>query len=170
MPGTTADLKLASIQNLGLMMCDKVERIPNIACGNVVGIVGVDKYITKQGTISDNEEAHSIRSMKYSISPVVRVTVQPRNAIDLPMIVEGLERLSQSDPLILCLTEVSGEHIVAGCYDLHIASSIYDLENKYAKCQLNKSEPFVHYNETITELSNQLCTSKSQNKHNEIFV
>jgi elongation factor 2 len=38
--------------------------------------------------------------MKYSVSPVVRVAVEPVNASDLPKLVEGLKRLSQSDPLV----------------------------------------------------------------------
>jgi len=34
----------------------------------------------KTGTISDHVDAHCIRSMKYSVSPVVRVAVKPKNA------------------------------------------------------------------------------------------
>jgi elongation factor 2 len=34
----------------------------------------------KSGTISDYAEAHNIRPMKYSVSPVVRVAVKPKNA------------------------------------------------------------------------------------------
>jgi elongation factor 2 len=38
--------------------------------------------------------------MKYSVSPVVRVAVEPKNAADLPKLLEGLRRLSKSDPLV----------------------------------------------------------------------
>jgi len=34
----------------------------------------------KTGTISSDMEAHTIRNMKYSVSPVVRVAVDPKNA------------------------------------------------------------------------------------------
>ena len=34
--------------------------------------------------------------MKYSVSPVVRVAVEPKNASDLPKLVEGLKKLSKS--------------------------------------------------------------------------
>ena len=33
---------------------------------------------------------------------------------DLPKLVEGLKRLAKSDPMVLCMTEESGEHIIAG--------------------------------------------------------
>lgn len=53
--------------------------------------------------------------MKFSVSPVVRVAVEPKNQADLPKLVEGMKRLSKSDPMVLCYTEESGEHIIAGC-------------------------------------------------------
>lgn len=61
----------------------------------------------KTGTITDHPEAHTIRSMKYSVSPVVRVAVNVKNAGDLPKLVDGLKKLSKSDPLVLCTTEES---------------------------------------------------------------
>jgi elongation factor 2 len=38
--------------------------------------------------------------MRYSVSPVVRVAVDVKNASDLPKLVEGLKKLSKSDPLV----------------------------------------------------------------------
>lgn len=90
------------------MMASKIEYIPDVPCGNTVGLVGVDDVILKTGTITDHPESHLIRSMKYSVSPVVRVAVKPKNPGELPKLVEGLKRLAKSDPLVLCTTEESG--------------------------------------------------------------
>ena len=79
--------------------------------------------------------------MKYSVSPVVRVAVSVKNANDLPKLVEGLKKLSKSDPLVLCLTEESGEHVIAGCGELHIEICLKDLEEEYAKCEIIKGNP-----------------------------
>lgn len=38
--------------------------------------------------------------MKFSVSPVVRVAVDVVNAPDLPKLVEGLQRLAKSDPMV----------------------------------------------------------------------
>jgi len=62
------------------MMGRTVEDIPEVPCGNTVGLVGVDQYLMKTGTISDHVDAHTIKNMKYSVSPVVRVAVQTKNA------------------------------------------------------------------------------------------
>lgn len=53
--------------------------------------------------------------MNFSVSPVVRVAVAPKVPSDLPKLVEGMRLLSKSDPMVLCYTEESGEHIIAGC-------------------------------------------------------
>ena len=107
--------------------------------------------------------------MKYSVSPVVRVAVEVKNASDLPKLVEGLRKLSKSDPLVVCTTEESGEHVIAGCGELHVEICLKDLEEEYAKCPIKKGDPVVSYKETVTEDSSQTCLSKSPNKHNRIY-
>jgi translation elongation factor EF-G len=53
--------------------------------------VGLDQFITKNATLSDEkcEDSHTIKAMKFSVSPVVRVAVEPKHASDLPKLVEG---------------------------------------------------------------------------------
>lgn len=168
-PGSKNDLNIKSIQRTIIMMGGKVESVPDVPCGNTVGLVGVDQFLLKQGTITTHEEAHNIKVMKYSVSPVVRVAVDVKNANDLPKLVEGLKKLSKSDPLVVCTTEESGEHIIAGCGELHVEICLKDLVEEYAKCDIKKGDPVVTYKETVKEESSQLCLSKSPNKHNRLF-
>merc|ERR1711981_1544867 len=83
-PGSRNDLNVKNVQRTVLMMGGKVEAVPDVPCGNTVALVGVDQYLTKQGTITTCENAHCIRVMKYSVSPVVRVAVAVKSAGDLP--------------------------------------------------------------------------------------
>jgi len=169
-PGSKNDLNVKNIQRTVLMMGGKVESVPDVPCGNTVALVGVDQYLMKQGTISDHEDAHCIKVMKYSVSPVVRVAVDVSNASDLPKLVEGLRKLSKSDPLVVCTTEENGEHVIAGCGELHVEICLKDLEEEFAKCPIRKGDPVVSYNETVIEESSQHSLSKSPNKHNRIFA
>ena len=168
-PGSKTDLNVKNIQRTVLMMGGKVEAVSDVPCGNTVGLVGVDQFLVKQGTISDYDDAHCIKVMKYSVSPVVRVAVEVKSAGDLPKLVEGLRKLSKSDPLVVTETTESGEHIIAGCGELHVEICLKDLEEEYAKCPIKKGEPVVSYKETVTDESSQVCLSKSPNKHNRIF-
>merc|ERR1712194_119195 len=54
-----------------------------------------------------------IADMKYSVSPVVKVAVKVKDGKELPKLVDGLKKLSKSDPLVICTTEENGEHIIA---------------------------------------------------------
>lgn len=78
----------------------------------------------QSGTITTSEAGHCIKTMKFSVSPVVRVAVEPKNQSDLPKLVEGMKRLSKSDPMVLCYTEESGEHIIAGCGEVSLFKAI----------------------------------------------
>merc|ERR1712054_259268 len=170
-PGNKSDLYCKSIQRVMLMMAGKTEAIDDVPCGNTVGIVGVDAYILKTGTISDFENAHNIKVMKYSVSPVVQQSVRPKNASDLPKLVEGLKRLSKSDPIVQCSTSESGEHIVAGAGELRLEICLKDLEEDFMKgTPIVKGDPVVSFRETVTEESDRTCLSKSPNKHNRLYM
>jgi len=169
-PGKKEDLYVKSIQRTVLMMGRFVEPIADCPCGNVVGLVGIDQFLVKSGTISDDEEAFPIKDMKFSVSPVVRVAVEPKNPADLPKLVEGLKRLSKSDPLCQCYIEESGEHIVAGAGELHLEICLKDLRDEYCTAELKISEPVVSFRETVTAESSIMCLSKSPNKHNRLFM
>jgi len=153
-----------------LMMGRYVEPIEDVPCGNICGLVGVDQYLVKSGTISTAKDAHNLRVMKFSVSPVVRVAVEPMNPADLPKLVEGLKRLAKSDPMVQCLFEESGEHIVAGAGELHLEICLKDLEEDHACIPLKKSDPVVSYRETVSAESDQVCLSKSPNKHNRLYM
>jgi len=151
------------------MMGRTAEYISDVPCGNTVGLVGVDQYLLKTGSISDHEDAHNIRVMKYSVSPVVRVAVEPKNAQDLPKLIDGLNKLAKSDPLDLVIHEETGQHIIAGSGELHVEICLKDLQTEYANCEIKQSEPIVTYKETVSGKSDQVCLSKSANKHNRLY-
>lgn len=170
-PGKKTDLFVKNIQRTVLMMGRYVEPVEDVPCGNTVGLVGVDQYLLKSGTITDSEVAHNIRVMKFSVSPVVRVAVEPKHPSDLPKLVEGLKRLSKSDPMVQCTIEESGEHIVAGAGELHLEICLKDLQEEYCGgIELRTSDPVVSYRESVTGTSSEICLSKSPNKHNRLYM
>jgi elongation factor 2 len=168
-PGKKEDLFVKSIQRTVLMMGRYVEPIEDCPCGNTIALVGIDQYLLKSGTISTSETAHNLRVMKFSVSPVVRVAVEPKNPSELPKLVEGLKRLSKSDPCVKCYIEESGEHIVAGAGELHLEICLKDLQEEFTGIELRTSDPVVSYRETVNAKSNQTCLSKSPNKHNRLW-
>eukprot|EP00299_Pterocystis_sp_00344_P012808 c6201_g1_i1.p1 GENE.c6201_g1_i1~~c6201_g1_i1.p1 ORF type:complete len:838 (-),score=213.28 c6201_g1_i1:101-2614(-) len=170
-PGKKDDLFLKNIQRTVLMMGRYVEHIESVPAGNTVGLVGVDQYLLKSGTITDSENAHNIAVMKFSVSPVVQVAVQVKNAQDLPKLVDGLKKLAKSDPMVQIITSESGEHVVAGAGELHLEICLKDLQDDFCTgCPLQFSPPVVSFRETVSAESSEMCLSKSPNKHNRLFM
>jgi len=170
LPGKKDDLFEKTIQRTILMMGRYIEPIEDVPAGNICGLVGVDSYLVKTGTITTYKDAHNLRVMKFSVSPVVRVAVEAKNPADLPKLVEGLKRLAKSDPMVQCIFEESGEHIIAGAGELHLEICLKDLEEDHACIPIKKSDPVVSYRETVAEESDQMCLSKSPNKHNRLYM
>jgi elongation factor 2 len=119
-PGKKDDLFVKSIQRTGLMMGRSVEPIEDCPAGNIVGLAGIGQFLLKSGTLTSSETAHNMRVMRFSVSPVVQIAVEVKNAADLPKLVEGLKRLSKSDPCVQTWISETGEHIVAGAGELHL--------------------------------------------------
>ncbi|KAJ3046749.1 Elongation factor 2 [Rhizophlyctis rosea] len=169
-PGKKEDLFVKSVQRVVLMMGRYVESIEDCPAGNIIGLVGIDQFLLKSGTLTTSESAHNLKVMKFSVSPVVQVAVDVKNANDLPKLVEGLKRLSKSDPCVLTYTSDSGEHIVAGAGELHLEICLKDLEEDHAGVPIKTGDPVTQLRETVTAESNIVCLSKSPNKHNRIFM
>lgn len=159
----------ATIQRTVLMMGRKTENLEDCPCGNTIGLVGIDQYLVKSGTIATAQDAHPIKAMKFSVAPVVRVAVEPKVASDLPKLVEGINRLAKSDPCIQCITEETGQHIIAGAGELHLEICLNDLTNDFAGIPIIKSDPVVSFRETVQEKSSCICMSKSANKLNRLY-
>ncbi|KAJ0231815.1 Transcription factor [Hirschfeldia incana] len=172
-PGEKKDLYVKSVQRTVVWMGKRQETVEDVPCANTVALVGLDQFITKNATLTNEKEldAHTIRAMKFSVSPVVRVAVQCKVASDLPKLVEGLKRLAKSDPMVVCTLEESGEHIIAGAGELHLEICLKDLQDDFmGGAKIIKSDPVVSFRETVLERSCRRVMSKSPNKHNRLYM
>jgi elongation factor 2 len=147
------------------------ESITDVPCGNTIGILGIDSYLTKTGTITDHPSAHCIRNLKYCVSPIVKVAVEPKNMGDLPKLLEGLKKLAKSDPIVQCSLNESGQNVIAASGELHIETCVYDLLHKYThNLEVKISEPTVTYKETVVNSSLYDCMVKTPNHHNRLYL
>jgi len=172
-PGEKKDLYQKAIQRTVLCMGRRQDPVESVPCGNTVALVGLDQCIAKTATITlqADTDMHPLKNMKFSVSPVVRVAVECKVASDLPKLVDGLKRLSKSDPMVVCSIEDTGEHIIAGAGELHLEICLKDLQEDYmGGAQIRVSEPVVSFRETVTDRSTRTVMSKSPNKHNRLYL
>lgn len=157
-----------AIQRVCKMVGGKAETCDFRQCGNTVALVGIDNYILKTGTITSSMDSYPIKTIKFAVSPVVRVSVSCKNSSDIPKLIEGLKKLSKADPCVqVIMTDT--EWIVCGVGELHIEISIHDLR-QFVKSEIVVSEPVVPLRETVLGISDQICLAKSPNKHNRLYM
>jgi len=157
----------------GVLTCQAkaYNSVPNVPAGNICVCSGIDQFLTKRGTYSGSKDNFPFRRGAFAVSPVVRVSLHPKNAKDLPKVVEGLRRLAKSCPLVEIALEDGGQHAMAGCGEEHMRLLKNDLEGEYLPgIPLAWDAPSVSYRETVTMESSIMCLSKSPNKHNRLFV
>merc|ERR1719261_1358721 len=82
-PGKKDDLNVKSIQRIVLFMGRRQDPIESCPPGNTCGLIGIDQFLVKTGTIATAEDAYPMKDMKFSVSPVVRCAVEPKNPQDL---------------------------------------------------------------------------------------
>ena len=91
--GKKEDYYEKSISNPIIMMGKGIESLSEIPCGNTCALMGLDACIKKTATITTVSDPHPLRTMKFSVSPVVRVAVTTKHQSDLQKLVEGLRKL-----------------------------------------------------------------------------
>ena len=84
---------------------------------------------------------------------------------------EGLKRLSKSDPMVVITHTDAGEHIIAGAGELHLEICLKDLQDDFMKgTPIKISPPVVAFCESINIPSAEPGLAKSPNKHNRLYV
>ena len=141
----------------------------SVPCGNIVGVVGIDQYLLKTGTISSCGNDYPLNIVKCSTTHTMSLTVEPAEVTNLPRLIDCLRRLTKADPLISAETDDFGEHCITGCDDFHLEAGIKRLQTD-SRIEIKASPPFVIYKETVSAPSSKICIARSPNKHNKVYV
>ncbi|CAM9466000.1 unnamed protein product [Chrysoparadoxa australica] len=141
--------------------------------GNWVMLEGVDASINKTATIADAEGDDDVAifaPLRFDMSAVMKLAVEPLNPAELPKMVEGLRKIGKSYPLALTKVEESGEHIVYGTGELMLDCVMHDLRHMYAEIEVKVADPSTAFCETVVETSALKCFSETPNKKNKLTM
>lgn len=67
-PGKKEDLNIKAVQRTVIMMGRYVEPVEDCPAGNIIGLVGVDQFLLKSGTLATSETAHNLK-VRRAIAP-----------------------------------------------------------------------------------------------------
>jgi len=166
--GSNDGMKKRKVQGIVMMMGSKVESLSECRAGNVCGVMGIDRYLTKSGTLSDSAQCFPFKSMSFSVSPVVKVAVNVVDSRNLAKLIEGLRRLTKYDGIVQVERNKQGQHIVAGAGDLHLETCLKTLREDFMpNIAISTGTPIVSYCEGIGGPSGSTPIPPNQRKGNK---
>ena len=141
--------------------------VDEVSAGNIVGLVGISDAFTGETVTDAGAVIEPFEEIRHLFEPVVTKSIEPKNAMELPKLVETLKRLGREDTtLVVKINQETGEYLVSGLGELHLEAKV---ENKLKELgiEVEMSKPIVVYRETIFEPSIEV-EGKSPNKHNKL--
>lgn len=146
-------------------------RIPveEVTAGNIAAVVGIPDAFTGETVCEPDAMIEPFEEIKHLFEPVVTKSIEPKNAMDLPKLVDALKRIGREDAVLqVKINQETGEYLVSGLGELHLEAKV---ENKLKELgiEVEMSKPIVVYRETIFEKSPEI-EGKSPNKHNKFEV
>jgi elongation factor G len=129
------------------MHANKRERVKEIGCGNIVGVVGLKESSTGE-TLCTSEHPVSLENIEF-YEPVISVAVEPKTHADQEKLDEVFDKFVAEDPtLIVRKDEDTGQTILSGMGELHLEVIISRMQREF-KTNVNVGKPQVVYRETI---------------------
>ncbi|XP_023246498.1 elongation factor-like GTPase 1 [Copidosoma floridanum] len=155
-----------TISKLYLLMGRELEPIDKVPAGNVIGIGNLEDHVLKTATLSSTIACPSFSELTSLAVPILRVALEPKHPNDLQKLINGLKLLNQADACALVHIQETGEVVLNTAGEVHLERCIEDLKLRYAKVDINVSEPIVSFRETIVpppkvDMVNEVIEKKS---------
>lgn len=148
----SVEMEEIKVDSLFLLMGRDLEELEEAGEGCIIGIGGLDSFVSKTCTLSSSLALPSIDHPKHDGNPIVRVALEAVNLSQNTQLISGLKLLNQADPCVEISINERGEHILATAGELHLQQCIKDLSEKFAKIEIQVSEPLVPFRETISNI------------------
>jgi elongation factor 2 len=165
-----ANNKVQKVQQVAIYK--GIQRIPidEIVAGNIAAVVGLSDAFTGE-TVCDQTlvDMPAFEEIKHIFEPVVTKSIEPKNAMELPKLINVLKQLSREDnTLKIKINQETGEYLISGLGELHLESKV-ERKLKTLGLDVEMSKPIVVYREAVFAKSPEV-TGKSPNKHNKFSI
>lgn len=140
--------KKENLSKLYRMFAKRRDQIDVAVAGDIVVGVGLKDALTGH-TLCDANKPILLEKIEFP-TPVMSVSVEPKNTKDKDALVESLEKLSRQDPTFQHrINKETGQTILSGMGELHLEVLAYRLEHDF-RVPVSVGKPLVAYRETVT--------------------
>ncbi|KAG0226434.1 P-loop containing nucleoside triphosphate hydrolase protein [Mortierella sp. GBAus27b] len=166
------DLFVKDVDEIVHMTGPHANCIESCSAGNIVGLVGMDGFLLRSGTITTLKATPDLKAivLPRTQMPIVQATVTCKDSADLPKLVKAFEYLSKAYPSSHFFTTEAGDHVIGGSCETNVRECVKELEKEFPEVPISESKPYSQYRETVTAESSVTVLTKSPNKHNRIFM
>jgi elongation factor 2 len=147
------------------------EPVPEVSAGNLASLTLAGKVEAGETLIDTAHKDGMVpfEDINYVSEPVVTIVVEPKNPQHIPLLLDGLERLTSEDPnLKTALDPQTGEYLLSGMGELHLEVAINQLKGALG-VELSVSPPRVVYMEGV-QGEGVVALAKSPNKLSSFWV
>ncbi|MFX0091076.1 MAG: GTP-binding protein [Candidatus Hodarchaeota archaeon] len=165
---------VTNVQQVTILMGKDTRRVEEIPAGNIVALYGLRGAFASSSVYAGKEiDSGNIKpfdALTYAVEPVVTIALEPKSALDLPKLADGMSLISLVDPsLKSMINEETGEYLLAGTGELHLEIAVKDLQD-LQKIEVSQSTPIVMFRESVATASSTTALAKSPNKHNRLWL
>ncbi|XP_070513085.1 elongation factor-like GTPase 1 isoform X2 [Cardiocondyla obscurior] len=163
------------INKLYILMGRELEIVNKVPAGNVFGIGDLEEHVLKTATLSTTIACPSFTELTSLAVPILRVAIEPKHSNDLPKLINGLKLLNQADVCAIVHMHETGEIVLNTAGEVHLERCLEDLKLRYAKIDINVSDPIVPFRETIVpppklDMVNEAIEKKAAEINLEIWT
>ncbi len=140
--------KKENLSRVFRMFAKRREQIDQALPGEIVAAVGLKDALTGH-TLCDANDPILLEKIEFP-TPVMSLSVEPKNTKDKDALADSLEKLSRQDPTFQHkINDDTGQIILSGMGELHLEVLCYKLQHDFG-VPVNVGKPLVAYRETIT--------------------
>lgn len=164
-----------NISKLYILMGRELETIDSVPAGNVFGIGALEDHVLKTATISSTLACPAFSELTSLVVPILRVALEPKHSNDLQKLIAGLKLLNQADACAVMHIQETGEVVLNTAGEVHLERCLEDLKLRYAKVDINVSEPIVSFRETVVpppkvDMTNEAIETKTEESSLETWT
>lgn len=172
-----AHLIPAKVEGLYVMMGRELIHVDSVRAGNTFAIKGLGGKVYRNATlcapqsigvpegadpVQVQDNLINIGGVTRTVSPIVRVALEPVIPSDMPKLVAGMKLLAQADPCVETFQQQTGEHVILTAGELHLERCLKDLRERFARVEIQASKPIVPFRETAVK-AQDMAPSKTPN-------
>lgn len=156
-PDNAPYIRPITVSALYMHMGSDLIQVTEVPAGNVFSVRGLEGTVMRNGTLikppggaadTPPAEVVNMASAQHSHTPVLRVALEPANPGDMLKLDEGLRLLNLADPCVETFIEDTGERVILTLGQMHLERCLFDLRERFARCQIQATPPLVPFRET----------------------